>query len=179
MHRLTCPCPDNHAVAFSSDGEWIAAGGRSGVVRIWDVATGEVVSEIKAHRRRIHSLQFTPVGQLVSASDDQMVKIIDPKVGTVDNSLPRYPAKLFSAQLLPDDMIAIGGSDNNIRIWDMNAQSEVGMLRGHTGTVASLAVGPGILVSGSFDTQVRVWQFEAMPLQPLERQADQHWRALK
>ena len=177
--RLACPCPDNHAVAFSADGKMIAAGGRSGDVRVWEVASGKVVSEVKAHRRRIRSLQFTQAGQLISASDDQMVKIIDPKAGTVDNSLPRHPSKLFTAQLLPNDMIATGGSDNQIRIWDLGTQAEVGVLHGHTGTVTSMDAEPGVLVSGSFDTHVRIWQAGAAVNQPLERQADQQWRALK
>ena len=179
VHRLACPCPDNHAVAFSPSGELIAAGGRNGVIRVWDVASGKVVSDVKAHRRRIHSLQFSLIGQLVSASDDQMVKIIDPKAGTVDNSLPRHPSKLFSAQLLPNDVIATGGSDNLIRIWNLDTQSEVGMLRGHTGTVTSMDAGAGVLVSGSYDTQVRVWQVGGALGLPLERRADQEWRALK
>ena len=177
--RLTCACPDNHAVAFSLDGELVAAGGRNGVVRVWNVADGKLVSEVKAHRRRIHSLEFSPVGQLVSASDDQFVKVINPKAGTVDSSLPRSPAKLFSAQLLPGGVIAVGGSDNKIRIWDLEAQSEIGLLHGHTGTVASMDATPDILVSGGFDTQVRVWQITAVPGQPIERRANQQWRALK
>lgn len=178
-HRLTCPCPDNHAVAFSRDGALVAAGGRCGTIRVWDVAAGKMVSEVKAHRRRIRSLEFSSIGQLVSASDDQMVKIIDPKAGSVDSSLPRFPAKLFSAKLLPNDLVATGGSDNKIRIWNLDAQTELGVLHGHTGTVASIDTAPGVLVSGGFDTQVRVWQMREVPGQPIERRADQQWRALK
>ena len=178
-HRIDCACPDNHAVAFSLDDKLIAAGGRCGTVRVWDVASGKMVSEVKAHRRRIRSLEFSELGQLISASDDQMVKVIDPKTGEVDSSLPRSTAKLFSAKLLPGGLIAVGGTDNMIRIWNLGAQSEIGMLRGHTGTVSSMDAAPGILVSGSFDTQVRVWHLAAVPGQPAERRASQQWRALK
>lgn len=178
--RMTCPCPDNHAVAFSSDGAMVAAAGRCGTVRVWDVTTGNVISEVKAHRRRVRSLQFDANDQLVSVSDDRMIKVIDPKAGVVDNTLPRQTAKLFSAQLLPGGMLAIGGSDNQIRVWKLDSGQEVGVLRGHTGTVSSLAFGQGVLVSGSFDTQVRVWQVGAgVADQPLERRAGQQWRALK
>ena len=177
--KLECQCPDNHAVAFSADDQVVAAGGRSGVIRVWNVASGELVSEIKAHRRRIRSLQFTPIGQLISASDDQMVKIVDPMAGKIDNALPRHPSKLFATQLLSNGMLATGGSDDKIRIWNLDTLSEVGVLQGHTGTVTSIDTGPGILVSGSYDTQVRVWQIGANLEQPLERQAKQQWRALK
>ena len=175
--RMACSCPDNHAVTFSSDGKMVAAGGRCGTIRVWDVASGSMVSEVKAHRRRIRSLQFTSNDQLVSVSDDGMVKVVDPNAGVVENSLPRQASKLFSAQLLPSDLLAVGGSDNQIRVWNLESGSEVGVLRGHTGTVSSLAFGHGVLVSGSFDTQVRIWQVNAEPT--LERRAGQEWRALK
>ena len=176
--HMACPCPDNHAVVFSSDGEMIAAGGRCGTIRVWDVASGNVVSEVKAHRRRIRSLQFTADDQLVSVSDDRMVKVVNPRVGLVDDSLPRQASKLFSAQLLPGGLLAIGGSDNQIRVWNLESGHEVGVLRGHTGTVSTLAFGHGVLVSGSFDTQVRIWRVNAAG-QPFERRAGQEWRALK
>ena len=175
--RMACSCPDNHAVTFSSDGKMVAAGGRCGTIRVWDVASGSMVSEVKAHRRRIRSLQFTSNDQLVSVSDDGMVKVVDPNAGVVENSLPRQASKLFSAQLLPSDLLAVGGSDNQIRVWNLESGSEVGVLKGHTGTVSSLAFGHGVLVSGSFDTQVRIWQVNAE--QTLERRAGQEWRALK
>ena len=175
--RMACSCPDNHAVTFSSDGKMVAAGGRCGTIRVWDVASGSMVSEVKAHRRRIRSLQFTSNDQLVSVSDDGMVKVVDPNAGVVENSLPRQASKLFSAQLLPSDLLAVGGSDNQIRVWNLESGSEVGVLKGHTGTVSSLAFGHGVLVSGSFDTQVRIWQVNAEPT--LERRAGHEWRALK
>ena len=177
--RMACPCPDNHAVAFSNDGDMVAAGGRCGTLRVWDVASGNVVSEVKAHRRRVRSLQFADDDQLVSVSDDRMIKVIDPKAGSVEAALPRQSSKLFSAQLLPGGLLAVGGSDNQIRVWNLESGHEVGILKGHTGTVSSLAFGHGVLVSGSFDTQVRVWQIKAAAVQPLERRAGQEWRALK
>ena len=178
--RMICPCPDNHAVAFSSNAEMVAAAGRCGTVRIWSVASGKVVAEVKAHRQRVRSLQFTADDRLVSVSDDRMVKIIDPKSGAVENTLPRQTSKLFSAQLLPGDLLAIGGSDNQIRVWNLGGGQEVGILRGHTGTVSSLAFGHGVLVSGSFDTQVRIWKVGAVGAgQPFERRANQQWKAMK
>ena len=178
IQKLACPCPDNHSVAFSVDGGMVAAAGRCGTVRVWDVGTGTLATQVKAHRRRIRSLQFTSDGQLVSVSDDQLVKVIDPKLGRVVSALPRQPSKLFAAKLLPGKKLATGGSDNQIRIWDLETQQEVGMLRGHTGTVSCLDSRNGMLVSGSYDTQVRLWQVPTEK-QSLERRANHQWRPLK
>jgi WD40 repeat protein len=55
--------------------------------------------------------------------------------------------------------LATGGSDNRIHIWDLNSRVVIKTLVGHTGSVAALACdGTGAtLVSGSYDTTVRVW----------------------
>ena len=47
-----------HAVAFSHDGHWIVAGGRSGVLKILSVETGQVVREF-SHPDQIKPLYFT------------------------------------------------------------------------------------------------------------------------
>ena len=58
-----------------------------------------------------------------------------------------------------EDLIATGGSDNVVRIWNWRNQAEADRMLGHTGSVAALAFDPasGVIVSGSFDTTVRVW----------------------
>ena len=57
-------------------------------------------------------------------------------------------------------LLAAGGSDNMIRLWDLASRSEVGVLTGHEGSVASLTSDGDVLVSGSFDATIRVWTIE-------------------
>ncbi len=157
LAQLECSCNDNHAVAFSSDDNLIAAGGRCGSIRVWDVESGKVVHKIKAHRRRIRSLEFTPEGDLISAGDDQIVRI-----NKLDNlaqsiALPRHASKLFAVQTIAPSVIATSGSDNKIHIWNTQRGSEIGSLEQHTGTVSCLDMAQDVLVSGSFDTTVRIW----------------------
>ena len=60
--------------------------------------------------------------------------------------------------MITPSVIATGGSDNKIHIWNTERQSEVGFLEGHTGTVSSIDMAQDILVSASFDTTVRIWK---------------------
>ncbi|QEG22686.1 WD40 repeat domain-containing protein [Mariniblastus fucicola] len=157
ISTLRCACNDNHAVAFSADDKLVAAGGRCGTIRVWDVDSQAVVYELKAHRRRIRTLEFTPEGELISAGDDQIVK-----VNRLDNpglsvALPRQASKLFAVKTIAPSVIATSGSDNRIHIWNTARVSEIGVLENHTGTVSSLDMAQGVLVSGSFDTTVRIW----------------------
>ena len=60
------------------------------------------------------------------------------------------------------NLIATGGSDNTVRIWNWQTRDEAEHFVGHTGSVATLAFDPasGVLISGSYDTTVRVWRLE-------------------
>jgi WD40 repeat protein len=59
--------------------------------------------------------------------------------------------------------LATGGSDNLIRLWDLNKANEALRLVGHTGSVTTLVwdAGTDQLVSGSFDTTVRFWDLKS------------------
>ena len=52
-----------NALAFSPDGRWIAAGGTSGDVAIWEVATGTVVAAYeRPHTSTVSAVAFSPDG---------------------------------------------------------------------------------------------------------------------
>lgn len=160
LHELSCPCRDMRAIAFSPDDRILAAGGRSGLIRLYEVETGRDIRDIAAHRQRIREMQFTGEGQyLISCSEDRTVRISN-VAGTDVFELPRRPTKIMSIALCGATRLATAGSDNLIRIWDLNTRSEIGQLRGHTGTVTALASNGDILVSGSYDTTVRVWKVQ-------------------
>ena len=56
--------------------------------------------------------------------------------------------------------MATSGSDNEIRLWDLAKRQQTARLDGHTGSVSALAFDRGLLVSGSYDTTVRLWKID-------------------
>jgi len=63
----------------------------------------------------------------------------------------------------PDGKIlASGGGDNAIRLWDVRAGRQIKSLVGHTGYLLSVVFSPDgkTLASGSFDKSVRLWNVE-------------------
>ena len=158
------PCNDLSAVAFSPDDTHVAAGGRTGTVCIWSLADGAVVVEFRTLQRRVRSLEFLSDGRLAACGNDGCVALLDPRDPAASRRLPRLPAKLFGLKVLDQNLAATGGSDNHIHLWDLAAERKLETLTGHSGTVTCLDYRPGMLVSGSYDTQIRIWESERQAL---------------
>ena len=161
--HLACPCGDVRTVVFSPDGARLAAAGRNGRVRIWNVADGSRERDIPTDRRRIRGLAFSPDGrQLAAAGTSADIRIFDVATGDELMKLETRPAKVHALLFLDQVTLATGGTDNRIWIWDLNTRQVTRRLEGHTGTVAALAcdASGSILVSGSYDTTLRVWKLD-------------------
>ncbi len=155
---LECVCGDIRALAISEDDRYLAAGGRDGVIRIWDLQTNKKIREVKAHRQRIRSITFSQQGaQIISGGEDRVVRIWNWNTDDQAVELPRLPCKILTLVACGPRILATAGSDNTIRLWNLTTRQQLGQLTGHTGSVAALDFRNGTLVSGGFDTLLRVW----------------------
>ena len=158
LRELGCPCVDMRALTVSPDGQRFAGGGRNGRIRIWDTLSGDTTREYRAHRQRVRGLAFSPDSQLLaSCGEDRIVHIFPMDAGHAF-ALPSHASKVMSLVFCGPDRLATGGSDNLVRIWDLNERIDVDHLTGHTGSVAALAYNGEVLASGGYDTTVRVWR---------------------
>ena len=53
------------AMAFSPDGRQVAAAGESGIIRVWNVASGKLVHELRGHAKPLRCLAFHPQGEFL------------------------------------------------------------------------------------------------------------------
>ncbi|MEZ6135298.1 MAG: WD40 repeat domain-containing protein [Pirellulaceae bacterium] len=162
-HKLECDCGDQRCVRFSPDGERVLCGGREGEVRVWDTESGNVLAEYREHRRRVTTAAFSVDGNLVtSVGEDRQLVRFDIATGQIQWRRELAPSKMMSMCLINDSLVAAAGADNSIHLYDALAEQVVGVLEGHTGTVAVMAPCGDFLASGSFDTTVRIWDLEVM-----------------
>src|SRR5205085_2071483 len=87
------------------------------------------------------------------------VRIWDTHTGVKLKEFKAGSAKVMSMLFYAPDRVATGGSDNMVRLWEASTGTQLQQLAGHTGSISALATDPTgkQLVSGSFDTTVRVW----------------------
>lgn len=160
LAEQNCDCSDNRCVAFSADDSMVAVGGRSGAVKVWSTDRMTEIAAYKKHRQRVRSIAFTADNKILSAGEDQVVRLTDPRDVAGSKQTVRLGAKLFATQIIGRDFFATGGSDNHVHIWNTGAMAALGSLRGHTGTVSCLDAKENMLVSGSYDATVRIWRTE-------------------
>lgn len=164
--KFSCSCGDQRCVRFSPDGERLLCGGRDGNIRVWDTTTGEELMHVPLHRDRVHTAAFSADGRVVtSVGDDRRIVRYDLLAQQVTLDRELKGAKLRSLCLINDYLIAAAGADNAIHIFDVLADEELGKLTGHTGSVAVMCSCADMLVSGSFDTTVRLWKIDSSLLQ--------------
>jgi len=72
-------CRGHHSavqsVAFSPDSRLLASGGADGVVKLWDVATGEERATVKAHEPPLQSVAFSPDGKTLATASSDTIKL--------------------------------------------------------------------------------------------------------
>ncbi|WP_254506790.1 WD40 repeat domain-containing protein [Anatilimnocola floriformis] len=152
------PCDDLRTVAFSPDQRSLAVAGRCGSVRLLSTADGKLLREFVAHKQRVRALEFSPDGSfLASVGEDRTIHIQPLSDGAVGKNLPKRPAKVLAAYFYAPGKLAAAGSDNKVRLWDVVKQEEIGLLTGHSGSVAALGAQGSVLASAGYDTTVRLW----------------------
>jgi WD40 repeat protein len=60
--------------------------------------------------------------------------------------------------MLDANRCVIGTTKNVIGLCDIHNSSPIRLLQGHTGSVAAMVARGDRLISGSFDTTVRIWR---------------------
>jgi WD40 repeat protein/serine/threonine protein kinase/tetratricopeptide (TPR) repeat protein len=154
---------DGRSLAWSSDGKWLAAGGRtaSRCIFLLDAVTLELVGELPDAGDQTESLGWSPDGsRIAGASLDGALRVWDAKTKSRLQELPTQRGALWClAWSSKGDRLAAAGNDSRIRIWDSETWSLITSLVGHSSLVYSLDWNHDDtrLISSSHDGTVMLW----------------------
>ena len=149
------------SVAFSPDGQYLAAGDTKGDILLRRVADGQPIRSYTGHSAWVVSLAFSPDGQLMaSGSCDSTAKLWDVDTGQCLYSLDAHEHEVWSVAFSPDGTtLATGCDDNKARLWDVDTGQCLKVLEGHTNYVLAVAfsLDGQELFTGSHDGTIKQW----------------------
>ncbi len=150
------------SVAFSPDGKILASGGDDGLVKLWDVATGNLLRVLLRHTKSVYSVAFSPDGKmLASGSLDNTITVWEVDTGKELHTFSGHRGPVRSVVFSPDGEFIISGSgDNKIKLWETRTGRDLRTFSGHTDDVYCVAISQSgeFVVSGSLDNKIKMWE---------------------
>ena len=151
-------------VKYSPCGTRIAAAGTFRQISIWDAFSGEPKGSIPFVGRKSDGLSFSPDGRHIAFSEihSGSVQLHDAETGEHLKELRGPPATQRTVSFSEDGkLLASGGTDRRVRVWDVESGELLHLLPGHKDTVLAVAFGRGRsgdrLFSGGRGGTIYVW----------------------
>ncbi len=166
---------------FSPGGKRIVTASQDGKAIIWEQVEKdgpyEEITQFTQHRGPVYAARFSPDGtQIATAGYDRRVllwnpdEVHPPDIGRRLDSLPDLPSPFVELgthegpvrglSFAPKgNILASGGQDNVIRIWEIASEEQLLDLRGHASHVRDCAFSPTgeSLLSAGRDGLVKLW----------------------
>ncbi|BAQ64936.1 DnaJ domain-containing protein [Geminocystis sp. NIES-3709] len=148
------------SLSFTPDSQYLVSGSKDKTVRMWNIHNQEEVLKYTTYGDKILTINCDKTGNyLATAGYERWIKILNLKTGKLAKSL-KTNAVVTTVAFSPNNKIlASGGFDRQIKLWDWQKKEIISSLIGHTETISTLAFDADnkLLFSGSWDSSVKIW----------------------
>ena len=154
----------SRSIAFSPDGQILAAGLSDGSVHLWDVNSGEEIGQPRlGHSARVFAVAFSPDGGiLASGGHDDTLLLWDVETGELlYEPFTEHSDSILSLVFDPGgNMLASSSMDHDIILWELGRGS---LPKLHSDSIISLAFNPDstLLASSANDNSIRFWDIQS------------------
>lgn len=156
---------------WSGDGRWLGVGDADGKLVVVQADSGALVADTSGTVRRYDALRFHPSKPELAAVEEfpaavDVLTVDEPSHMVQRRELLPHAQDIGAVAWNPNStMLASGGSEGTLRLWDSEGL-ELHAMSGHGGkAIASLAWGGGgtRLASGGADGRVCIWNADGTP----------------
>ncbi len=154
------------AVAFSPDGSRFVTAAWDGHARVWDLASGKELHDLKHEGQYVHAAKFSPDRKLIATGSNDptgFVRLWNAKTGEPVKSFFGHTDAVLSVRFSKDGRRLVTTSyDNTARLWDVQTGKEIQRFEGHFWWVWSAAFSPDekLLVTASHDGTANVYEVD-------------------
>ncbi|KAH9261234.1 hypothetical protein BASA81_000938 [Batrachochytrium salamandrivorans] len=175
------PGHEKAVCSLAANERWVVSGSQDHTIRVWDLETNSTKTILRGHTDSVSVLRFFPNGQLISGSFDRSIRVWDDangwkSAGFVAPMAHDDPITCLMV-ISRTNQLASGTSGGEIKIWSLlpggggdgdDSNNEGGATAGgwglffmlqnaHAHVLWSCCEWGDSVVTGSSDTEIRVW----------------------
>jgi len=148
-------------IDFSPDGKFIVTASYDSKIRLWEVATGNLVKLFSGHTGTVWTVAFSPDGKAIaSAGEDKIILHRDIATGNILHKFIGHTLNIWSVKFSADgNLLASGSFDATIKLWDVSKGTLIKTIGRHSEAVVDLAFSHNgkWLASTSDDKTIKLW----------------------
>jgi WD40 repeat protein len=164
------------SVAFSPDGRYALSGSDVGILKLWEINSGNLVRIFRGHSQEVTSVSFSPDGHYaLSGSWDNTLKLWEIASGKEIRTFNGHTSGVESVTFSPDGRYALSGSSitfspdcsyvlsgsehYTLKLWEIASGREIRTFN-YRYSVRSVAFSPDgkYALSGSNDATIKLWE---------------------
>jgi WD40 repeat protein len=148
-------------VRFTHDSKTLISSSRDKLIKIWDVASGDLKRTLTNHAADVYALALSHDGKLMaSGSVDKTIILWNAQTFEPIRTMTGHTAAIRELAFSPDDKtLASAAEDKTFRLWDVGTGHQKVNRTDHTSNVKSVVYYPDgkTIATASSDATVRTW----------------------
>ncbi len=145
------------------DNDTMVSGSKDNTIRIWRISTGETLKiislNVQVYVVRVFSVENKQIVCGLGNSSNNL-QIYNYATGVLIRTLNGHSSSVLSIEMLSEQFMASGSSDQKVIVWDLFSYSIKYNLTGHTSLVYCIKrLSSNLIASGYWNGKIIVWNW--------------------